>query len=378
MSAKFSLLFVLNNDLFVIFYLVLSNKNVRHMRPIYFYKVAMMCIFYLVVSCNSKDISKSKSEFDDYNELASKQESRLSPDRKQQRGKWLSQMKQTETYKTLVTNKIVSTDYLPVLNAISDAIRNTYTENGQTLFGISDSAAGLLEKSHNRADKMNFVIPAAAMSISENGGMPEEIVAVFERYKSQYNYFGQEGDMVVSSSGKQEKIAETYNLSFAFALFDPAGSKALDAIVESVNSGISSWSPDKLGYVNAFMASRSDYIKHLKEYYPSSKYLVDVDFELTSEELYIAYQQNEVAADEKYKGKKLAISGEIENIGKDIMDNPYVSFKVDVLENVTCYFSKDNTNALSNLKKGQVVTLTGECRGITLQNVVIKECQIIP
>jgi len=347
------------------------------MRLNYVYKMAMICICCLCLSCTSKDIPKTQGEFNDYNKLVRKQESKLSPDRKQQRERWLAQIKLTETYKILVTNKIVSTEYLPVLNTISYAIRNTYMENGKTLFGISEDISASVEKSNNGKDKMDFVIPAAAMSINENGGMPEEIVAVFERYKSQYNYFGQEGDMVVSMSGKQEKIAKPYNLSFAFALFDPESPKALDAIVESINAGISSWNRDELEYVNAFMVSRSDYMTHLKEYYSDSKHLVDVDFELTAEELYTAYRENEVAADEMYKGKKLAITGTITDIGKDVTDRPYVVFKIYFLESVTCYFSKENNSVIAKMNKTDGATIVGVCGGLFLKNVVIKDCNII-
>src|ERR1700736_1804386 len=39
--------------------------------------------------------------------------------------------------------------------------------------------------------------------------------------------------------------------------------------------------------------------------------------------LYRAYDANEVAADEKYKGKSVKITGKVQNIGKDILGSPY-------------------------------------------------------
>jgi len=52
----------------------------------------------------------------------------------------------------------------------------------------------------------------------------------------------------------------------------------------------------------------------------SSQYVEEV---ITSQQLYNAYEANEVAADQKYKGKILLVSGEIEDIAKDITDTIY-------------------------------------------------------
>src|ERR1700722_11232656 len=45
---------------------------------------------------------------------------------------------------------------------------------------------------------------------------------------------------------------------------------------------------------------------------------------LSADELYSAYKENEVSADTSYKGKIVIISGIIRDIGKDILDSPYV------------------------------------------------------
>jgi hypothetical protein len=52
--------------------------------------------------------------------------------------------------------------------------------------------------------------------------------------------------------------------------------------------------------------------------------------EVSSSELYSAYNSNEVAADEQYKDKQVKVTGEVESIGKDLMDTMYVSLKGDV------------------------------------------------
>lgn len=48
-------------------------------------------------------------------------------------------------------------------------------------------------------------------------------------------------------------------------------------------------------------------------------------YTLSADQLYREYESNEVAADEKYKGEIVIVYGEIQDIGKDIMDEPYDS-----------------------------------------------------
>ena len=49
-----------------------------------------------------------------------------------------------------------------------------------------------------------------------------------------------------------------------------------------------------------------------------------VTIDITATDLHAAYTANEIAADQKYKGKTLRVSGEIADIGKDILATPYV------------------------------------------------------
>ena len=45
---------------------------------------------------------------------------------------------------------------------------------------------------------------------------------------------------------------------------------------------------------------------------------------VTATQMLADYEANEVAADQKYKGNMVEVSGTIKNIGKDILDTPYV------------------------------------------------------
>ncbi|HEX8919916.1 MAG TPA: hypothetical protein VF766_00470 [Pyrinomonadaceae bacterium] len=97
---------------------------------------------------------------------------------------------------------------------------------------------------------------------------------------------------------------------------------------------------------------------------------------VTATALYQDYEANEVAADEKYKGKTLAVSGTVDSIGKDITDTMYVTLnsgKQYSITNVQCMFDDEHKNALSRLSKGQKITIKGRCDG-KLGNVFLKDC----
>jgi hypothetical protein len=97
---------------------------------------------------------------------------------------------------------------------------------------------------------------------------------------------------------------------------------------------------------------------------------------VSAAELVSAYEANEVAADNSYKGKMLAVSGKIETIGKDLVDTSYVTLasgKRYGITSVQCMFNREG--GLGNLSKGQTVTLMGRCDG-KLMNVLLKECVI--
>jgi hypothetical protein len=84
---------------------------------------------------------------------------------------------------------------------------------------------------------------------------------------------------------------------------------------------------------------------------------------ISADDLYAAYKANEVAADAKYKGKTLEVTGVVGSISKDVMDDPYITLVTteNEFETVNAYFSKGAMQKLSELRKGQGVTVT--CRG---------------
>ena len=106
----------------------------------------------------------------------------------------------------------------------------------------------------------------------------------------------------------------------------------------------------------------------------------EYDYEIDASVLYDEYNRNEIAADAKYKNKKLQITGVINNIGSDIMGSVYITLSIGEeysITDVQCYFdSKAEIEKVSTLEKGQTVTLLGVGDGKTF-NVLVKKCKIV-
>lgn len=100
---------------------------------------------------------------------------------------------------------------------------------------------------------------------------------------------------------------------------------------------------------------------------------------ITATKLVQAYIDNEVNADTLYKGKDVEISGSIKDIGKDILDTPYITIESnpsDYFTQVQCMFNKEDVTLLGSLKKGASIVVQGKLSS-KLGNVLVRECKII-
>jgi len=103
-----------------------------------------------------------------------------------------------------------------------------------------------------------------------------------------------------------------------------------------------------------------------------------VSYSLTAKQLYEDYENNEVNADIKYKGKVVIVSGVIQDIGKDIMDSAYIIFGDDkgFLDDVQCMFTSSSGNStIAQLSKGQSVSVKREVSG-KMGNVLLSKCTL--
>lgn len=101
---------------------------------------------------------------------------------------------------------------------------------------------------------------------------------------------------------------------------------------------------------------------------------------LEAETLRQAYKANEVNGDNLYKGKLVEISGTVDSIGKDLLDEAYVTFQTNEqvsFDKVQCMFNKTEESILAQLKKGQAIKVQGTVSGVTIGSVIIKNCKIL-
>ena len=93
---------------------------------------------------------------------------------------------------------------------------------------------------------------------------------------------------------------------------------------------------------------------------------------ISASKLYKEYNENEIAADEKYKGKIIEVTGVIRDIGNDIMDNAYITLVGnEYLGDIQCYFNEKSV--VAKLSKGKRITVIGSCSGLMI-NVQINNC----
>lgn len=92
------------------------------------------------------------------------------------------------------------------------------------------------------------------------------------------------------------------------------------------------------------------------------------------------YNENEVAADQKYKkkGAYILVSGTVSGISKDYKGDPYVSLKgKDMFQDVQARFGDNDQNTLATLKKGQKVAFVCEVSHKIVTQVMLRECATV-
>ena len=328
-------------------------------------------------SVSNQNSVSEKSQFQAYLDNSKNNIQNLTEERKKLRADMLAELTQTTTYKDLVENKIVSAEFLPILTLINNGVRSIIVDkNGNESVAFNSSLFDALKKYEDFEDKQNFAVKSAILATSNKGGFTEELLDVFSRYGNKYNVFGG-SKKSYDMDGKLTEEILPYNMSAIFFHIQPS-EQGFKALYDANKQGISSWFGDvKDGeYKFKYFAYKQDYLDFAKKHYPDNPYIMKVDAEISANKLYAAYDQNEVAADEKYKGKKLGVTGVIGDIGKDVFDEPYVSLNIGYLQNINCYFDEDNNKIISKLRKGQRVTIIGECKGKSITNVILKECEL--
>lgn len=87
--------------------------------------------------------------------------------------------------------------------------------------------------------------------------------------------------------------------------------------------------------------------------------------EISATALTKAYEENELAADEKYKGKTLEVSGTVSNIAETLGSYTVQLKGHNIVLTVMCSFEESEKSNIAKLKKGQKATLIGKGDGFT-------------
>lgn len=98
---------------------------------------------------------------------------------------------------------------------------------------------------------------------------------------------------------------------------------------------------------------------------------------ITADRLMREYEANEVAADRRYKGKVIVVTGVIDSIGTDVLDTLYVVLQAESegLSRVQCYFGDSHATELSQLREGVRIDIKGRCGG-KFMNIQLRGCTI--
>lgn len=104
--------------------------------------------------------------------------------------------------------------------------------------------------------------------------------------------------------------------------------------------------------------------------------VAELDGSISPKDMVEEYKENEVAADDAYAGKRVAVSGRVLKIRKDIVDDVYVVIGAGdgPADWIQAYLVNEAAEGAGALRKGQDVDLVCTVKGMLLGHVVLTEC----
>jgi hypothetical protein len=106
-------------------------------------------------------------------------------------------------------------------------------------------------------------------------------------------------------------------------------------------------------------------------YYFNNSNSKAVDYKVTSHQIYNEYADNEVAANAKYKGKIIEVTGVLISFTTTMGTNYcYVGSPGDIIGEVSCAMSEEFSKQAGNYTIGQPITVKGTCTGKEIFGVV--------
>jgi len=105
----------------------------------------------------------------------------------------------------------------------------------------------------------------------------------------------------------------------------------------------------------------------------------EASFSIPADDLYRAYGENRIAADQRYKNQTVVVSGIVGgvSVGGQYPD-PIVALRVgSVKTGVLCDLDRDQLKEAAALKPGQRVVIEGKCEGVDAGVLIIRDCVIL-
>jgi len=97
---------------------------------------------------------------------------------------------------------------------------------------------------------------------------------------------------------------------------------------------------------------------------------------INPDNLYKEYLDNPVAADEKFKGKILKVTGKISSINKEKTGRAFTMFDTKYINGfIFCYYPESQAAVIAKLKPGDYRTVKGKCIGMQV-GVVLEDCEV--
>lgn len=102
--------------------------------------------------------------------------------------------------------------------------------------------------------------------------------------------------------------------------------------------------------------------------------LKPLPLEVSAADLFAAYEANEVAADNQYKGKQLAVTGTVAGINKDFTDEVYVEIAGNEFLNI--HARGIDPTVAAGLAKGTKITVVCDGGGLMMASPILNECEV--
>ena len=98
---------------------------------------------------------------------------------------------------------------------------------------------------------------------------------------------------------------------------------------------------------------------------------------VTAQEIFEAYDNNEMGADQQYKGKALLVSGTVSGISSDFMDDAQVQLATsNEFMDVMASGDEAFNSAAATLSKGQQITMLCQGGGEVIGSPMLSDCVI--